>query len=405
MNNRNAIFCVVSCVSALTASGCGMIKNLDDMHDATNNMATTTDHMDKQMESTNDQIHSTNTTTDHMATTTDGMAGNVSLTACIAGETYTALRQGNSIQARDGDDALGKMDKANAIETKIFEGAAYMKAFEFQIPNCLDPNAEAYQHEFYMEAAQEFVRVLPNYLTSDKSKWSVSATSTDNQNNDVYALAVALQELNPNVVTAYKLNKWPYKPQSLLDVIQEALSNKTELAAHPEKTTLAEHEILVNEDILVQLMQIRMNFLAAMSLAKVSNLEVKGFLGLPGLVREAKYFFGGWTPNLRQFGNSEDVERLKEYTRYLYGSNDMNAYLKSLGVQPRYDGTIARMYAHMRVGGVVQPQIPNAKTKDQLAFNNTQIELQKYLDQLAIYFGKKKFVKIPELDHPEFYSN
>lgn len=405
MNKTNSIFCLISCVSALAAgSGCGMVKNLDDMHNATNSMADTTNQMNRQMEETNQQIISTNSTTQHMATTTDGMAGNVAATACIAGETYAGLRQGNTLQARAGDNAIGQMNAAHAIEEKIFYAGAYMKAFEFQIWNCADPDSEKYLKEFYMEAAEEFTRVLPNYLTTDRSKWSVSTTGTDNQSNNLYALAVSLQELNANVVTAYKLGKWSDQPQSMLDLIKSTFSRKVQLAAHPDQATLADHEFLANEDLIVQLFQVRMNFLAAMALAKVSNLETKGFLGLPGLVREVKMLLGGWTPNLRQFGSADDVERIKEFTRYLYGSNDTRAYLASIGVKPKFDSLIFRIYSHMKTSGIVQPEIPNPATDEQLAFNNTQKELKKYLEQLDIYFGKKPFQKIPELDHPEFFS-
>jgi hypothetical protein len=407
MKKRNAILCGITSISALVAaSGCGMIKNLNDMHDATNNMADTTQQMNKQMQTTNEQIGNTNTTTTHMANTTDHMATNVAATACTAEETYTALRQGNTLQARSGDDMLARMDSAHAIEMKIFAAGAYMKAFEFQIPNCALPDDDRKKvlATFYMEAAEEFTRILPNYLTTDKTKWSVSPTSTGNQANDVYALAVSLQELNANMVAAYKDGRIVEQPQSLLDLIESSFTRKTYLAAHPDEATLMDHEFLANEDLLLQLMQIRMNFLATMSLAKVSNLEEKGTLGFPGLIREIKMLFGGWTPNLRQYGSQDDVERIKEFTRYLYGSNDIRAYLESIGVKPNFDGTVMKIYSHMRTSDAVQPLIKDPKTDADLAFNNTQIELGKYLEQLDIFFGRKEFKKIPALDHPEFYS-
>jgi len=396
-----------------------MVKNMDEMHDATVSM-------NDKMDTTNQAINKTNSTTEHMSTTTDGlasttngmakttngMATDVAATACIAGETYTALRQGNTLQARVGEDALGGMDSSHAIEDKIFHAGAYMKAFEFQIPNCADSEYVAHLQIFYRQAAEEFTRVLPNYLTTDKSKWSVSATSTDNKTNDLYALAVSLQELNANIVEAWRLSnasgkgKGVLQPQSLLDLIESSLTRKIQIAAHPEQAILADREFLFNEDMMIQLFQVRMNFLAAMALAKVSNLEEKGTLGLPGLLREIKMLLGShWEPNLRQFGTDDDLERLKMITRFLYGSNDMRAYLYSIGKQPYLDSTIFKMYQHMNVGDARQTKIANPKNDRDLAFNNTQDALQGYLDQLAIFFGQKVFVKIPELDHPELFAN
>jgi hypothetical protein len=413
MKKTKVILSAIACVSITAASsGCGMIRNLNEMHDATESMNDKMDHTNTAIDHTNNSVDTTNTTANHMAHTTDGMAQDVATTACVAGETYTALRQGNTLQARVGEDALGGMDSGHAIEDKIFHAGAYMKAFEFQIWNCADPDSAAYLKIFYRQAAEEFTRVLPNYLTTDKTKWSVSPIATDNKSNDLYAIAVSLQELNANIVEAYRLSdskgkgKWDQQPQSMLDLIETSLTRKVEIAAHPERATLADREFLFNEDLMVQLFQIRMNFLAAMALAKVSNLEEKGFLGLPGLVREAKMLLGrGWEPNLHEFSSNDDLERLKYITRFLYGSNDIRAYMRSIGVTPMLDNTIFKMYSHMRTGDAVQPKIANPKTDQDLAFNNTQDAMAKYLEQLDIFFGRKAFTKIPELDHPEFFND
>lgn len=414
MTKKNGIFCAVSCISALVAaSGCGMIKNMDEMHKDTHDMSSTTEGMAKTtqdmkdttqgMAKTTDGMAKTTEdmkkTTEHMAKTTDGLA-------CTAKETYDGIKQGNTLVSRDGENVRKQMDEAGPIETKIFYAGAYMKAFEFQIWNCSDTDSHKYLQSFYMQAAEEFVRVLPSYLSTDPSTWSISPTSNGNNANNLYAMAVTLQELNANVVVAYKMGKWEEKdkPQSLLDLIQSSLSRKIYLAAHPSEASLMDHQFLANEHFLKQLLQVRMNFLAAMALVKVSDLETKGRWGLHKLFSGLKKLLGGWTPNLRMLGDQRDYERVMEYTRYLYGSNDARSFLFSIGEQPLLDSQIYKMYSHMRTGYSVQPRIPNPKNDADLAFNNTQDAIQMFLDQLDVYFGRKAFQKIPYLDHPEFYN-
>jgi hypothetical protein len=400
---------VLSLSSALVASGatgCGMIKNLDDMHDATNSMAATTQQMDQQMATTNQQITQTNQTSGQIAQTSTGMAGDVKNTARTALETYTALRQGNTSQARVGDNFLAGMNNAHAIEDKIFYAGAYVKAFEFQIWDSADPNSAQYLQTFYHQAAEEFTRILPNYLTTDQTKWSVSPTSTNNQKEDVYALAVTMQELNSNIVTAYKQGNWATQPQSLLDLIEDSIRTKLTNAAHPEQANLADHEFLTNEPLLEQLLQIRMNFLAAMAVDKIAGLDNKGFLGLKGDAREIGILAFKWEPNLKSLGSQDDYERMVEYTRYMYGANDMYAFLKSVGVTPKLDGIMHRIISNMKAGDAVQPEITSPKSDKDLAFNNTQEQIKKFLNQVSIYLNDGKgFVKIPEYDHPEFYKD
>jgi hypothetical protein len=111
----------------------------------------------------------------------------------------------------------------------------------------------------------EFVRKLADYLPSDLSK--IDITATDQKSLNLFALSTGAQEMNPNVIQTS-----PPIP-SMLDLIKHVISinadvNSGKTAEKDLKDW--ERDGLASYPELVYYLQVRENFLAAMTIGKIN---------------------------------------------------------------------------------------------------------------------------------------
>src|SRR6478736_3516523 len=172
------------------ASGCGLTKNMNEMHDATVHMDKTTDAMkdsigrtESQIGSTNDKLQLTQKTTESLNTGMQEMVENVvatrkemesthgviqkletateqlgvNATSLLhhTEELYADNRQGSSLLLRKN--LLEQMEKASSLEAKAGPAGAYFQAYEFQLYKHFGQDDHTQLLRLKKQGMQEFV--------------------------------------------------------------------------------------------------------------------------------------------------------------------------------------------------------------------------------------------------------
>jgi hypothetical protein len=149
-------------LSSLTAGGCSMKQQLDQMHDATVAVP--------------DKLSGMKGTTDEMKTTTCTM--------------YRSLRQGNAKLSRDQD--FEDIVRAPDVAGRLAEAAEYMQGFEYQVwaPVC----ADELPRELVMEQAMKELMAKMQGFAGKRG--DVRATHSSKEMQVMYALASTLHYTN-----------------------------------------------------------------------------------------------------------------------------------------------------------------------------------------------------------------
>lgn len=305
---------VITLLSLLGLAACGPIKNMDEMHDATNSMATTTDHMSK---------------------TTEEMKGKTEDLYHTTLSTYTDLRQGNSLIIRA--DALNDMEKYASIESKIDEAGMYYMAFEFQLWKNYGPDTEKAREALYLEAAQQFFRDIHRYMDADRS---TDPASTNPAMQNLFALAVALHQLNPNQEAMAE--KSGIANVSMLSLIKGTLAKQADVESGKiawDSVKEYEREILTNAKDAIYMLQLRANFLPMMVLAKLTPIETMNFF------EKVKLLLFDYDANWQQL----NLAQVKEYTRWINEASATVTYLSKLGESAQIDSKVTKLYGHLRL--------------------------------------------------------
>jgi hypothetical protein len=322
----HAVMAILLAASLTTA--CKQLDNLQDMHDSTQGMAETTGRMAQ--------------TTDQMAQVTGQMAQTTGQLLNTTAATYQDLRQGNSLTIRT--ERLDRMEESKSIEAKISEAGKFFMAMEFQLwkPK-LNTEDEMLSHD--EDAIVEFFRSIKNYMKPGEENLS-PASSDDNMLN-LYSLAAAMHRVNPE---AEKLGReYGYTPKSFLDLLEEGL--RAGVAIRDGRQDMHDIpnyilETLREEQAAIYILRLRYNFLAAMPLADVSKIEEDGgFLGIPGLFRKAHMVLGGWNADVSKLNPSE----LEYASIKMEGAIQTRDFLKGIGVDPKTDKNLLKIYRHMRI--------------------------------------------------------
>ncbi len=342
----------------------GMAKTTTDMAGTTKGMAKTTEHMD---ETTTDMAVTTkdmSETTKGMAKTTEGLATDTKEVLATSKELavdtkevlntskglavdsrdmkkntinmYTDGRQGGGVTIRH--DSLAAMKAASTVESKLVQAGLYMMAMEFQLAK-EEVSPQRLQH-LCQEGLQEFFLTVMDF--ADKGMQPNPASSADKDMN-LNAFVVALDQVNPNAQITADIMK---RPQiSMLSLIEDALRDrKTPFAAlTPDEG--ARSEVLKNEKLAIYLLQSRANFMAAMTLSKISNINHDGFLGIPGFFTKIGMLLFKWNAIL----DGVNADQALEYTEFLQKSNSTRSFLTSIGEDSKIDSKLAKIYRHMQI--------------------------------------------------------
>jgi hypothetical protein len=300
--------CILLAVVGLV-SACEMKNNLDDMHDATNEMSDTT----KQMK-----------------TRTDGLDNKTA-------ELYDALRQGNASLLRK--EFLDAMKASNEMPKKLALGVKYFWAYEFQLWSMDGLDDDARREELAASAAREFIREIHELVPQDDT--FISPTSSDNSEKDFLALATTMHEVNDKQKN--RVDKLSMQRFSMLFLFERALSEKRLMSEG--KMTMNEihpssYDLLAFEQKMVQILQARHNFILTMWLAKASNID-KGLWNKINL----GLFGSRWDFNMAKFS---DVE-ISEMNKWLKAVSDTRQLLTLNGYEVEVDSTILKVLRNSRI--------------------------------------------------------
>ena len=296
-------------------TGCQILTNMDEMHDATLSASKATNEVES------------------VAKHTDGTTEEV---RDVAIATYEDLRQGNAMTIRS--QRIQAMEATSVIDTKISEAGKYFMAFEFQAIKDLPLDSDRLQ-SLYLAAAQDFLRDLARYIPENRD---LSPDSKDANMQNLYALGAALQEVNPNASLEAERHGLP-QPPSMLTLIENALLNKKSIESG--KLALGDlpayqRELLTNEQDLVYLLRLRADFIPAI----VLDMLHPG-MRYAGKITQAKMALFGWDADLAEM-NSVQVDVAAER---LEAGNKTRDFLLTIGDDPQIDAGLKKVYGKMNL--------------------------------------------------------
>ena len=360
MSNSNFALLSLSIASIIAASSCG---KLDDMHDATMALKTKTD----EVGATSQDLKTLTTDVDKKSADLDQKTTQVLQTSQDLKTLTTDLldenRQGNAVTIRG--QRLDAMDKTKDQQAKIGEAGLYYSAFEFQLWTDFANDDEAKLQQLYVDSVTEYFRVISQYIHPD---YNPSPTSNDNRMKNLYALAVTMHQVNPN-------ETWIVPNQTalnMLDLVKNSLAAK-ELGESGKTLPAYQVEVLnhPHEEEAVYMLQLRANFLPAMTLANISKLQ-KG--GLTAKWAEAKMYLKAWDADI----SNANLESLEEFRAWMAEANATATFLKGIGQSAKLDTTVQKIFRNMR------PLNPNSNDK-QANPNLRKAAVQKIQDQINLY--------------------
>jgi hypothetical protein len=333
MNKKLAFGVFVSAlVAVFSGSGCGMINNLNDMHDKMGSMNDKMADMGKKLDQSNDQMAGMRRDTlAEMSTTNHG----VTRTNETSSSLYQDLRQGNSLTIRS--QRLESMERTDAPEAKISQAGMYIMAFEFQLYKDYGLDDQTMLDILKLQAAEEIFRELHRY---GLGQHIIDASSNNSHLLNLSAFAVALHRINPDeelLAAKKKILK-----TSLLSMIEDTLARKSKIESHeiPASEVKAwETEVLRNEREAVYLLQLRTNFLGGMVLERLTGIQESG------IIAKAKML-------LRPFGvdlSEPNLEQVEEYAEWINEAVRVRDELNAMGYGARLDGKLMKIYSHMNL--------------------------------------------------------
>jgi hypothetical protein len=290
--------------------------------------------------------------TQEMNETTKGLGENTKKVAELTdrmdkqtAEMYRDLRQGDSLNARRA--GLKAMTEAEEPARKISEAAKYFMSFEYQVWTGIGHDDAANRLELAASAAREFMKDVQGFLAPGEEAAASPLAApmgpvgkeSANREQDLNALSVAMHMLNPKQEILLKEHK-DLKEMSMYVMIGEALSAGRDIALgakKPEDFPQYVREILVYENLAKLLMQVRYNYLGAMTVSRVSNIR-SGALSYVGM----RYFNFDWTTFKAKRTWMIDISKLglvevNELARYVKGAMQVNDAMLSVGMIPSMD--------------------------------------------------------------------
>ena len=313
---------------ALTAQSlvaCGVIRNMDEMHDATVSMNNKMDGTNSAVARTNDAVERTN---------------------LYVQTTYFDLRQGNAKTIRYN--ALQEMEHSGSPEAKIASAGVFAMGFEFQLWTGTGPDTASRRDGLYDEAMKELFRTIQNYKDLDRP---IDVASTDGRMQNLEAIAVTLHFVNPSAIPDPRTGR----DASLLSLIEDTIARREALwslsAAERARTPEYQKEILDHLEDAVYLLQLRANFLGAMVLGQVSDIQSAG------LVSKAGMLLKGWDARIDRL----NVTQLDTYKLWLEESMRVRSELEASGFDARMDSKLMKIYRNMRMVSAAAPAAESAK--------------------------------------------
>lgn len=252
----------------------------------------------------------------------DGMSAKMGDLLGKMNEIYDVARPGLAMILRDQSFARIKSNKG--LPAKISAAAKYYMSFEYQVFQENGTEGQRKRLELANAAVAEFLREIKALLPKNQPQDKVM--SFTGANEEIEALAVAMHRVN-EIQEAWIAREPSVKKLSMLSLMIDGLKSAREVGgdsafgdAHPEYLKT----VLVDRELALWLLKIRMNTLVKLTLGRVSPLTT----GTMGVFKT--FGFVRW--DLRP--SQQEIAMLEEINRYLMGAVQTKQTLVALGQKP-----------------------------------------------------------------------
>jgi hypothetical protein len=325
-SSRKNLASSLALAAAMTSllAACGMIKNLNEMHDTMSQMAGTTQGMAGTTQGMADTTREMN---DKISETNNGIIqtnGNMT-------NMYGDLRQGDGVSNRA--ERLKGMERTNSVEAKISEAGKYFMGFEFQLTKANGNDDQEHVDLMKLYAVREFFREMTRY----QDGFETDPATDDSDQLNLFAFSVAMHEINPNEQVLINHGELP--KVSFMSMIEDTLKKKKQIESGEIQAKEWEHELLSHEEDAVYMLQLRANFLGAMTLDRLTGIGDKRFLG------KAKMMFFNYSVDLKRPNGAQ----IEDCLRWTNESLRVRALLNSLGYSARMNGKLLKIYGNMEL--------------------------------------------------------
>ena len=317
---------------SLFSSGCGMIKNLDDMHDSTVHMDQTTTEMNNGTKDMGKDVRTTKDVSIDMKKTVE--------------QTYAATKDvlGGSTRVMTSDRRAGNLKElrdSNDIQDRISIAGTYVDAMEYQH---WAPSSQPYsiRDTRMAESMQQLFLDFGKYM-KDHSK--VSPTKTKDKFEILYAISFTIDHLSPDQTE--KLEGTGIQPLSPLNIIESALSKQALIDAgkmRASELTPGEESVVARKEDAIYLLRVRHNFLMALAYANLTSDkdgDLKSQLSnLWSLVRSKLSSGYKWTPNFAD-RNQQQINDITN--KFAKPALETALFLQSIGQDVMTDSTIREL--------------------------------------------------------------
>lgn len=264
---------------------------------------------------------------------------------------YDDARQGTSLELRSH--ARQFMKATSEQLSKIGYAAQYFMAFEFQLWKGINSDNEAKMDLLRRDAIDELIRTVYEFMPD---KRSISPLSQTENMKNLYALCGTLHMVNSNgellrataendnAESLHDNQAADHKLVSMLDLLQDGLAAKADLEKGSVKLEdLKPHQraVLEHEGVVIYLLQVRANFLTAMTLKRLIAADGEQ---LSKLGQARKVYFS-WTAKTAARNTAE----LHKFVDLLSQAQATRAFLAQVGAPAPIDKTIKRLLRNMRL--------------------------------------------------------
>lgn len=321
---KRVVAATLVCTATIFGAGCGVKKQLDEMHDSTVNM---------------------NRTTGKLSASTEELDRKTA-------ELYDALRQGDSLSVRRNQ--LQALLGAKEMPRKISEAGKYFMAFEFQIWSSMGRDKDERREELAALGVREFLKDVHDFIGVDPKVEPFASGEKDEANRarSLNALATAMHILNPKQEETLREHS-VLKPISVYGMIEEALRAGREIesgARLPEEYPQYIREVLAQEKTAVFLMQVRYNFLGVLALGRTVPLDRMKKAYISSKSKAAGKLIDAFSKtDLVADMSQHNLVEIREFTSYLQGALRTHALLLEIGETPQMDPALTWMYEALQV--------------------------------------------------------
>lgn len=345
---------------SITASGCKMIKNMDEMHDATVGMRKTTEGMSE---------------------TTEKMYDGMNETKYISKQMLLGMRPK---EARDTRNKEWKyLLESKTMSEKLDAAASFVQAMEFQ---SFEPRFEdeVDRQALFKTGLEELVQKSRSLI---KNRDKTSATQSSARMQNLYALAAQLHKVSLH--QEEKAQEWGFTPMSVYDVAIQGMKNQWALTQNigsvndyetNTSTTIAARWM---EDM-TYLLRVRANFLAAyvfVMMAADTNGDEPSKLDKIWTVVKTSVFKKKWSTNL-YYRNTKQIEY---YNFILNLALTTRNDLYDLGITPMTDEKIVKILEKADFSDVEgqvapSPNEPKSIKEKRRALEELKATIAKYIN-------------------------